>query len=74
MSTSGWSILNCNPHFTKTIVFFFFFVSVFLPTLLLQPASARQNTKATDQDFPIYPSIKSNVDFWIDIFTKFSGS
>jgi membrane-bound lytic murein transglycosylase D len=29
---------------------------------------------ASDPDFPIYPSIKPNVEFWIDIFTKYSKS
>lgn len=27
-----------------------------------------------DHDFPLYPSIKPNVEFWIDIFTKFTKS
>ncbi len=28
----------------------------------------------SDFDFPLYPSIKPNVEFWVDIFTKFSNS
>ncbi|MCP4670543.1 MAG: transglycosylase SLT domain-containing protein [Desulfobacula sp.] len=34
----------------------------------LSPAST------LDLDFPLYPSIKPNVVFWVDIFTKFSKS
>jgi len=37
-------------------------------------ASTSRNNQSADPDFPLYPSIKSNVDFWIDIFTKYSKS
>ena len=33
-----------------------------------------QSINLPDPDFPIYPSIKSNVEFWVDIFAKFSKS
>lgn len=35
-------------------------------------AYQKTNTVVMEKDFPLYPSIKPNVDFWIDIFTKVS--
>ena len=31
-------------------------------------------TDTTDNEFPIYPIIRPNVDFWVSIFTKYSKS
>lgn len=75
MRTACWRILNCNHCFTKIAVFCFSLcVLIFPSTPFLQTAFASQNISPTDTDFPIYPSIKPNVDFWIDIFTKYSAS
>ncbi len=46
--------------------------------LMVSPAAAVSFDKSIppastlDLDFPLYPSIKPNVEFWVDIFTKFS--
>jgi len=47
-----------------------------MPSLPVLQASVSQATHQSinlpDPDFPIYPSIKPNVEFWVDIFAKFS--
>ncbi|HCY87254.1 MAG TPA: lytic transglycosylase [Desulfobacteraceae bacterium] len=35
-------------------------------------AATRAPSVSAPDDFPVYPVIKPNVDFWIDIFTKYS--
>lgn len=35
-------------------------------------ASTARDLITSDPDFPVYPSLKPNVAFWIDIFTKYS--
>ena len=35
-------------------------------------ATTPKSQPAQKEDFPVYPVIKPNVDFWIDIFTKYS--
>ena len=52
------------------------FIVFFYPAFLTHLSAATSSTKLTapDSDFPIYPIIKPNVNFWIDIFTKYSKS
>ncbi len=52
--------------------FFFFFSLIFQPPSLM--ATTTKHIPTADFDFPSYPSIKPNIDFWIDIFTKYSAS
>jgi len=67
--------MNRNNRFAKIMVALIFLGSWFsfatLPKLL---AATGQDSKITAPDFPVYPSIKPNVEFWIEIFTKFSKS
>jgi len=75
MSISCWRVVNRNNRFLKRITIFIF-VSILISlamTFTLQ-ASVNQSNSPTDSDFPFYPSIKPNVEFWIDMFTKFSKS
>ena len=72
--TAFWlHAVNRNQDYLKRIL-----VSVFLSfwlVLSMTPslqASVGRNTHLTDPDFPHYPSINPNVEFWISIFTKFS--
>lgn len=75
MSTYWLRILNCTNHFTKIILVFVFLFTWLSPsTLPSLMASTSGNTKVADPDFPIYPSIKPNVEFWVDIFSKYSKS
>jgi membrane-bound lytic murein transglycosylase D len=67
--------MNRNYLFAKTIMAFVSLCVWFsVATLPLLQASASQSIHMANPDFPIYPSIKPNVEFWIDIFTKFSKS
>jgi len=35
-------------------------------------AAFTESTHSSDAEFPLYPAIKPNVDFWVNIFTKYS--
>ena len=35
-------------------------------------AALTESAHSSDAQFPLYPAIKPNVDFWVDIFTKYS--
>jgi membrane-bound lytic murein transglycosylase D len=35
-------------------------------------AAFAESTHSSDAEFPLYPAIKPNVDFWVNIFTKYS--
>ncbi|MCG8636426.1 MAG: hypothetical protein MI863_21515 [Desulfobacterales bacterium] len=35
-------------------------------------AATPKQPPAAPEDFPVYPVIKPNVDFWIDVFTRYS--
>lgn len=35
-------------------------------------AALTESAHSSDADFPLYPAIKPNVDFWVNIFTKYS--
>ena len=75
MTDLCWRVLKKNYRFAKIMASLFFLCFWFFPAALLLPgASASQAPRLSDPDFPSYPSIKSNVDFWIDIFTKYSKS
>ena len=79
MTASCWQVLTRNIQFPKTIMALIFLCMWFFvaTTTLLQASvsqSTHQSVNLADTDFPIYPSIKPNVEFWIDIFTKFSKS
>ncbi|MCG8688891.1 MAG: LysM peptidoglycan-binding domain-containing protein [Desulfobacterales bacterium] len=41
-------------------------------TDIISHAATPKPSAPVHEDFPIYPEIKPNVDFWIDIFTKYS--
>ncbi|MBU8911128.1 MAG: transglycosylase SLT domain-containing protein [Desulfobacterales bacterium] len=68
-------LVNRNNRFLKKIMAPIF-LCIWLSLAMLSPlqASVNQSNRVTDPDFPLYPSIKPNVEFWIDIFTKFSKS
>ena len=70
--------LNYWKRFTNSLICFCF--PAFL-LLLFQPGFTADLSAATDSailtsdsDFPTYPAIKPNVEFWVDIFTKYSTS
>ena len=66
MTGSCWCVSKRN------LVFLCIWFSVaMLPPLL---AATSRDISAKAPDFPTYPSIKPNVEFWINIFTKFSKS
>ncbi|MFA5905922.1 MAG: LysM peptidoglycan-binding domain-containing protein [Desulfobacula sp.] len=72
MTGSCWCEKTAKTRFIETIAFFFLFISCIFffpssPTLAAVSGS-------TDNEFPIYPSIRPNVDFWVGIFTKYSKS
>ncbi len=70
MTDSCWCELNAKTHAAKLAALFLLFVFCFLP-----PSSARAAiSDSTDHEFPMYPAIKPNVDFWVSIFTKYSKS
>ncbi len=75
MTASYRRVLNRNNRSLKTImalIFLCLWFSLTAPLPLLSATTQDNNISASD--FPIYPSIKPNVEFWIDIFTKFSKS
>ncbi|MEN8212407.1 MAG: lytic transglycosylase domain-containing protein, partial [Thermodesulfobacteriota bacterium] len=70
--------LNYCNKFTNSLVCFCFSAFLFL---FFQPGFTANLSAATDSDiltsdpdFPTYPAIKPNVEFWVDIFTKYSKS
>ena len=70
--------LNYWNRFTNSLICFGFSAFLFL---FFQPGFTADLSAATgsailtpDPDFPTYPAIKPNVEFWIDIFTKYSKS
>lgn len=79
MTASCRHILNRNHQFFKTIITLIFLcIWILAATPPVLQALASQTTRhsiyTADPDFPAHPSIKPNVEFWIDIFTKFSKS
>jgi len=75
MNVSCWRVVNRNNRFVKRIAVLIF-LSTWISLVILPPlqASVSQSNSPIDPDFPLYPSIKPNVEFWIDIFAKFSKS
>lgn len=70
--------LNYWNRFTNSLICFCFSAFLFL---FFQPGFTADLSAATnseilipDPDFPTYPAIKPNVEFWVDIFTKYSTS
>ncbi|NOX32788.1 MAG: transglycosylase SLT domain-containing protein [Deltaproteobacteria bacterium] len=62
-----------NNQFIKVITGLVFLCYMLSFTALpLAMAATGKDIRAKDPDFPLYPSIKTNVDFWINIFTKFT--
>ena len=47
-------------------------IFVSLLTLVLFSSSPRAAVDKSPPQFPVYPEIKPNVDFWVDIFTRYS--
>ncbi|MCP3873740.1 MAG: transglycosylase SLT domain-containing protein [Desulfobacteraceae bacterium] len=75
MTASCWCGVNRYLRFFKPIIcsiVFLLGLSFVANPLLF--AATRVEIQTNDPDFPMYPSIKPNVDFWIDIFTKYSKS
>ncbi|MCK5163531.1 MAG: hypothetical protein KAQ72_07435, partial [Desulfobacula sp.] len=73
MTGSYWCVLNRNVQIIKIILIC---VCVWFSVAIASPLSAAtgRDTSIAAPDFPTYPAIKPNVEFWIDIFTKFSKS
>ena len=73
MTGSYWCVLNRNVQIIKIILIC---VCVWFSVAIASPLSAAtgRDTRIAAPDFPTYPAIKPNVEFWIDIFTKFSKS
>jgi membrane-bound lytic murein transglycosylase D len=72
MTLNYWNI------FTNSLICVGFSAFLFL---FFQPGFTADLSAATDSailipdtDFPTYPAIKPNVEFWVDIFTKYSKS
>ncbi len=57
-----------------TIIVILCTVAIISPNFSQLLASTSHNIRPLPVDFPIYPTIKPNVDFWIDIFAKYSAS
>ncbi|WP_299976964.1 hypothetical protein [Desulfobacula sp.] len=75
MAASCWRVLNRNNRPLKTIIAIIFLcIWFFLTTPLPLLSATTRDNNVSASDFPTYPSIKPNVEFWIDIFTKFSKS
>ncbi len=78
MRVHYWNKLkNILIYISLSACFTLFFNFVFLAHLSATTNShgSIDSTPLTlDSDFPIYPTIKPNVEFWIDIFTKYSKS
>lgn len=75
MTASCWRMSNCTERFTiKIFTLIFLCIWLCLSPLPASFAASSEDSTSSDPDFPLYPSIKPNVEFWIDIFTKFSGS
>ncbi len=56
----------------KIFLFLFLYHVLFFTTTPDAFAATSSAPKLSDEPFPIYPVIKPNVNFWIDIFTKYS--
>ncbi len=73
MTTACNRELNPPGFFKKTtLVFLWCWISLAVTVPLL--ASTPRDLNPSDPDFPVYPSIKPNVEFWIDIFTRYAKS
>jgi len=65
--------LNLNNRFSKTgIILIVLCIWLFVPAPRLSYSATTPEIQHTTPVFPVYPSIKPNIEFWIDIFTKFS--
>ncbi len=58
-----------SPRQSLYVIVFFFFSTL---ALFAPPPCAAKTAPAPDDIFTVYPEIKPNVDFWIDIFTRYS--
>lgn len=72
MTDTCWCEINAKKRFTKiiSIIFLMVFGLCFFPP----PPAQAAITETSDNEFPLYPAIKPNVDFWISVFTKYSKS
>ncbi len=72
MTDTYWFGANTKKYFIKTISILFLIAC----SIYFSPAPQAQAaiTDITDNEFPLYPAIRPNVDFWIAIFTKYSKS
>jgi len=74
MNSSCWWVLNRQYGLKKSIAFIIITILLFANGTPPLSAAITKKAPVTDQDFPTYPSIQPNVEFWIDIFTKYSKS
>ena len=75
MRLHDWNRLkNILIYISLPAFFTLFFNFVFLTHLSAATSSISSSALTSNSDFPIYPAIKPNVEFWIDIFTKYSKS
>ncbi|OGR25321.1 MAG: hypothetical protein A2277_04765 [Desulfobacterales bacterium RIFOXYA12_FULL_46_15] len=72
MTDSCWCEINAKKRFIKTILIIF--LMVFGVCFFQHSPAQAAITETSDNEFPLYPAIKPNVDFWISIFTKYSKS
>ena len=65
--------LNLHHRISKTLVTLVFLVACFFSLPFSGALSATGNPdQVANSDFPIYPSLKVNVDFWVNVFSKYS--
>lgn len=72
MTASSWRMLKSNDQSFKIFIAFVILTVLFTLGPSSVAAAVTKEPPAMDSDFPTYPSIKPNVEFWIDIFTKYS--
>jgi len=65
---------RCGVKGKKKILFIVFVLLFLLISPITLSAATHFDPDVPDPDFPLYPSIKPNVEFWVDIFTKYSKS
>nr|NJM02742.1 transglycosylase SLT domain-containing protein [Desulfobacula sp.] len=73
MSDACWYRYKAKRQMVKPLAVFLLW-SLCFSAAGPSPVSAAftESAHSSDRDFPLYPAIKPNVDFWVNIFTKYS--